>query len=269
MYWPVIAGQTVFPVQTAIRYKIPLIIWGAHQGIEQVGMYSHLNEVEMTRRYRKNHDLFGFEADDLLSQFDTLKEADIWQYRYPDDADINALGIRGIYLGNYIRWDPKAQHEIMVRSGFRAASCQRTFDKYDFADCFNYMNIHDILKIYRHGYSKVTDHACREIRFKRLTRETAIQLVSYYELQEVKYLDLFCEWLGIDEWSLQFILNQFRSPKYWKQNSPSDWAYDGLSKRLISEYSLINNNLININSLNYDINEANFGNKYITLGKGI
>ena len=27
MYWPCIAGQTVFPVQTAVDLKIPLIIW--------------------------------------------------------------------------------------------------------------------------------------------------------------------------------------------------------------------------------------------------
>ena len=33
MYWPCIAGQTVFPVQTAISYRIPLIVWGAHQGV--------------------------------------------------------------------------------------------------------------------------------------------------------------------------------------------------------------------------------------------
>ena len=62
IYWPCMAGQTVFPVKTAINYKIPLIIWGAHQGLEQVGMYSHLNQVEMNRRYRKEHDLMGFEA---------------------------------------------------------------------------------------------------------------------------------------------------------------------------------------------------------------
>ena len=46
-------------------------------------MFSHLHNVEMTRRYRKDHDLMGFEADDLLSIFDNLNEEDIWQYRYP------------------------------------------------------------------------------------------------------------------------------------------------------------------------------------------
>jgi hypothetical protein len=165
VYWPVLAGHTAFPVQIATRFKIPLIIWGAHQGVEQVGMFSHEHEVEMTRRYRKDHDLFGMEADDLLSVFDILKEEDVWQYRYPDDQQLNEVGVRGIYLGNYVRWDPKTQHEEMVRMyDYMGASFARTFDTYDFVDCFNYMDIHDILKLYKHGYSKVTDHACREIR---------------------------------------------------------------------------------------------------------
>ena len=66
IYWHCIAGQTVFPVQIACKFKIPLIIWGAHQGVDQVGMFSHTDEVEMTRKYRKEHDLMGYEAEDLL-----------------------------------------------------------------------------------------------------------------------------------------------------------------------------------------------------------
>ena len=61
-------------------------------------MYSHEHEVEMTRQYRKDHDLMGYEADDLLSDFDVLTERDIWQYRYPEDEELNSIGVRGIYL---------------------------------------------------------------------------------------------------------------------------------------------------------------------------
>ena len=104
IYWHILAGHSVFPVQIAAKYKIPLIIWGAHQGLEQVGMYSHYHEVEMTRRYRKDHDLMGFEAEDLASVFDNINEEDIFQYIYPDDFTINQIGIRGIYLGNYVRF---------------------------------------------------------------------------------------------------------------------------------------------------------------------
>jgi N-acetyl sugar amidotransferase len=224
IYWPCLAGQTVFPVQTAVRYKVPLIIWGAHQGLEQVGMFSHEHEVEMTRRYRKDHDLMGKEADDLLSMFDTLSEEDIWQYRYPDDADLAHIGVRGIYLGNYVRWDPKAQHEAMVRQyGYKGAAFGRTFDTYDHVDCYNFMSVHDHIKYLKHGYSKVTDHACREIRHGRLSRERALALVRHHETQPIAHMDKFCEWLGVNVRALAFIFDQHRNPKIWQKTAPGEW----------------------------------------------
>ena len=225
IYWPCLAGQTVFPVQTAVRYQVPLIIWGAHQGLEQVGMFSHEHEVEMTRRYRKDHDLMGYEADDLLSTFDTVTEEHIWQYRYPDDADLHGVGVRGIYLGNYVRWDPKAQHEAMVAThGYKGARFARTFDTFDYVDCFNYMDLHDALKTAKHGYSKVTDHACREIRHGRLTRDEGLALVRAYEDRPLQHLDKFLKWLGIDESGLNFIINEHRGAHAWEETKPGRWA---------------------------------------------
>jgi N-acetyl sugar amidotransferase len=224
MYWPCLAGQTVFPVQTAMRYKVPLIIWGAHQGLEQVGMFSHEHEVEMTRRYRKDHDLMGREADDLLSLFDTLRDSDIWQYRYPDDGDLAAIGVRGIYLGNYVRWDPLAQHRAMVAThGYEGASFARTFDTFDHVDCWNFLDVHDQVKRLKHGYGKVTDHACREIRHGRLTREQGAALVLRHADRAPQQIDLFCEWLGVDPQGLQFVLDRHRNPRYWRQGSPGQF----------------------------------------------
>ncbi|WP_319245061.1 N-acetyl sugar amidotransferase [uncultured Propionivibrio sp.] len=232
IYWPCIAGQTVFPVQTAVRYGIPLIVWGAHQGLEQVGMFSHEHEVEMTRRYRKDHDLMGCEADDLLCIFDTLREEDVWQYRYPDDRSLHATGVTGIYLGNYVRWDPKAQHEEMMRRyGYRSAACARTFDCYDHVDCYNYIDLHDQIKLYKHGYSKVTDHACREIRHGRLTRVQALALVRRYEQVPSRFSKLFMDWLGVTESSLQFLMDQHRNLRHWTSTEPGQWAFKGASTR--------------------------------------
>lgn len=270
IYWPILAGQTVFPVQTAVRYKIPLIIWGAHQGVEQVGMFSHEHEVEMTRRYRKDHDLMGYEADDLLSIFDTLKDEDIWQYRYPDDSRLNSVGVRGIYLGNYIRWDPKAQHEEMITNfGYCTSKFLRTFDTYDYVDCFNYMDLHDQLKLYKHGFSKVTDHACREIRHKRLSRKDGLMLIKKYEQIRPNYSKLFLEWLGVNERSLEFIINQHRNPKFWTQSQFGQWEFNGWSmQNYDNNLDLTQNSdppeIFKIN----DSLESDKESKYITIGKG-
>ena len=230
-------------------------------------MFSHEHKVEMTRRYRKDHDLMGYEADDLLSIFDTLKEEDIWQYRYPDDSDLNAIGVRGIYLGNYVRWDPKAQHEKMISEyGYRTSKFSRTFDTYDYVDCFNYMKLHDQLKLFKHGFSKVTDHACREIRHGRLTREEGFGLIKKYEQAPAEFSQLFLDWLGMTQRSLQFLLDQNRNKKFWREKSPGVWEFQGWS--MLQEVNgSIPKVLPNI-FISSDKLASNESLKYITVGKG-
>lgn len=266
MYWPCLAGQTVFPVQTAVHYRIPLIVWGAHQGLEQVGMFSHEHEVEMTRRYRKDHDLMGREADDLLSIFDSLREEDIWQYRYPDDSDLHRVGVRGIYLGNYLRWDPKAQHEQMIRThGYGSARFDRTFDCYDHVDCYNFMDIHDHIKLLKHGYSKVTDHASREIRHGRLTRAQGAALVQQHRMAGLGNVDLFCDWLGVDRHALDFMLDRHRNPLFWAEASPGRFVPAATLSADGEEAARTDTDIGFVANSSLEVDRPR---RYITVGKG-
>lgn len=270
IYWHCLAGGTVFPVQTAISHGIPLIIWGAHQGLEQVGMFSHEQEVEMTRRYRKDHDLLGYEADDLISNFDVLGEDDIWQFRYPLDADIAKVGVRGIYLGNYCRWDSRAQHEEMIEKyGYRTSRFTRTFDCYDHVDCFNYMGIHDLLKFYKHGYSKVLDHASREIRHGRISRGEAFKLVEKYQFGKVENISEFCQWLGLTPKGLCFMLDRHRNLNFWRQDIFGNWVFN-LPHTMLEN---TNPKVVGFNGYEdgYKVTNAlneNHSQSYITIGKG-
>ena len=224
MYWHCLAGHTVYPVQIAVKFKIPLIIWGAHQGVDQVGMFSHLDEVEMTRKYRKEHDLMGFEAEDLIDDFDNITASDVVSFCYPDNQELEQVGVRGIYLNNYIRWDSRAQHERMIREyGYETAPQTRTFDTYNDVDCWSYSDVHDYIKWVKHGYGKVLDHACREIRLRRMTRKQGVEITMKYQSRKPKNLQLFLEWLGITENAFHYIVDQHRNDCIWERDEKWNW----------------------------------------------
>lgn len=275
IYWHCIAGQTVFPVQIAVKFKIPLIIWGVHQGVDQVGMFSHENEVEMTRKYRKEHDLMGFEAEDLIDDFDSITEADIVQYKYPDDKEIERVGVRGIYLSNFIKWDSKLQHEQMIKLyNYETKKLTRTFDTYNDVDCYNYADVHDYIKLIKHGYGKALDHACREIRLKRLSREEAIQLVKRNMFEPPKHLSLFLDWLGITENSFYYIINQFRNKKFWIKQDDWEWKYnfDILNSifNCTDDQSICENNSLSMPAFEQtnSYKSTDSASKYILIAKG-
>lgn len=222
MYWHCLAGQTVFPVQVAVRFKIPLIVWGVHQGCDQVGMFSHLDEVEMTRKYRKEHDLMGYEAEDLIGAGEGLNESDVRLFVYPHDKEVERVGVRGIYLSNFIRWDTKEQHELMIkRYCYETSHQRRTFDTYNDVDSFVYSDLHDWIKQLKWGYGKVTDHASREIRLMRLTREEGVNLVRRYQdiPPDPRRLKVFLQWLGLGEKELFEILEFHRNRSVWKKTN--------------------------------------------------
>jgi len=235
IYWHCLAGQTVYPVQMATKLKIPLIVWGAHQGLDQVGMFSHLNEVEMTRKYRKEHDLMGYEAEDLINDFDNITEKDIATFQYPDNREIEQVGVRGIYLNNYLRWDSRKQHEMMIRKyGYETASQARTFDTYNDVDCWNYSDVHDYIKVIKYGYGKVVDHACREIRLRSMSRAMGIKLVKKHMVAKPRNVKLYLDWLGITENALHYIIDQHRKTSLWRRNEKWNWEMkDNYIKRLV------------------------------------
>ena len=224
MYWHILAGSTVFPIQTAVKLKIPLIVWGVHQGCDQVGMFSHLDEVEMTRKYRKEHDLMGIEAEDLVGKDHALTLTEMLPYTYPHDKELESVGVRGIYLSNYIRWDSTAQHELMIgKYDYETMVQQRTFDTYNDIDCFHYSGIHDYMKFAKWGYGKVTDHATREIRLKRMTREEGIDMVKRYQTVHPKDISLFLKWIDMTENELWGLIDKFRDERIWQKNERENW----------------------------------------------
>ena len=224
MYWHVLAGSLTFPVQVAVKFRIPLIVWGVHPWSDQTGMYSHLDEVEMTERCRKEHGLMGIAAEDIVSAADGITRADVQPFVYPYDNELEVVGVRGIYLSNYIRWDSKAQHEKMIETyGYEAARQQRTFNTYEDVHCFHSAGLHDYIKYLKYGYSKVTDHASREIRLRRMSREAGIDMVNQYSEVKPSDLTMFLDWAEMKEKEFMSCVWVRRDPTIWSRQSDDEW----------------------------------------------
>ena len=224
IYWQALAGYLTFPVQVAVRFRIPLVIWGVQPWSEQTGMFSHLDESEMTERIRKEHGLMGMSAEDLIDITAGISRSDVQPFVYPYDNELEAIGVRGIYLSNYIRWDSKRQHEQMIDVyGYESATQQRTFNTYEDVHCFHSAGVHDYIKYLKYGYSKVTDHASREIRLKRMTREEGIAEVLKYTERKPVDLPLFLEWAGVTEQAFFNAVSNRRDPRIWERTSSGEW----------------------------------------------
>lgn len=266
IYWHCLAGNQSFAVQTSIKNKIPLIIWGAHQGIEQVGMFSHKDEVEMTKRYWIDHDLSNLKPENILNDEDSeVREEDLTSFFYPSFKDLINNGTRGIYLGNYIPWNSKKQNELMIKKyNYKTIKNKRSFDNYQYFDCYNYLNLHDLLKFYKHGYSKVTDQVCREIRWKRITKQEGINIIKFYENKKIQNIDLFLKWIGLSDLdSFMDLTKSFKNEKFWKKTDIKKFK-----KKVCSDYYKKTNINLSIRFINNPGKVTSKKKGYIYFGKG-
>jgi N-acetyl sugar amidotransferase len=271
IYWHVLAGYLTFPVQIAVKFRIPLIIWGVQPWSEQTGMFSHLDESEMTDRCRLEHGLMGISPEELLNN-EKLNYKDLLSFIYPDDKDIESVGLRGIYLSNYLRWDAKTQHEKMIDMyGYETSAQERTFNTYEDVHCVHSAGLHDYIKYLKLGYSKVTDHATREIRLGRMTREEGIQLVENYTEKKPSDLNIFLNWLNISEDFFYESINKFRDNRIWEYNKKK-WILKDKVSNHIFDNGVENARINSYSDCNYRLTsgekEVQKSTSYLLMGRG-
>ena len=224
MYWHVLAGSQTFPVQVATKLDIPLIIWGVNGWLDQVGMFSHLDQVEMTKKVRKEHALRCLDAEALDGESEKITRKDLQAFTYPSDEQLERSRVRGLYLGNYVFWDSQKQIEAMIdKYGYETSAQERTFNRYESIYCWNSASVHDYIKFLKYGYGKVTDHASRDIRLKRISREEGVRLVSEYQSIKPAALKKFLEWAEMSEEEFMACIDRFRDPRAWKRNASGEW----------------------------------------------
>ena len=228
MYWHVLAGSQTFPVQVATKLDIPLIIWGVNGWLDQVGMFSHHDRVEMTKKVRKEHALRGFDAE-VLDRIGTgISTKDLQAFTYPSDRQLENSRVRGIYLGNYVFWDSQKQIEAMIaKYGYETHTQERTYNLYESIHCFNNASVHDYVKYLKLGYGKVNDHVARDIRLKRMNKARGLELIQQYLEVKPAALPIFLDWVSMSEEEFFACINPFRDSRAWQKNRKGEWECIG------------------------------------------
>ncbi len=207
VYWPYQAIKTAYPVRLALEMKIPLIVWGGLQATEQTGKFSHHDMVEMSGWGRVQHDLFCVDEEDFFGTGAQISDRNQYHYIYPPIKQ--AKKVTGIYLSNYMRWDPWKQNKDMLKYGFSPENSIYTFDQFERAGSSVFYTIHDVLRFEKHGYRKVRDQLSREIRHKRITRLDADMLYKNLSVKKVDIVPFF-KWLGATKTGIKL----FTSKRY-------------------------------------------------------
>ncbi len=224
--WHYHAGIMTFPIQVAIKYKIPLMIWGEEGFSELTGMFNQDDMVEFTKKKRQEHDMRGFEPEDLVNDPDSgLSARDLAAFFYPTDEELEEVGLRGIYLSNYLNWNAREQTELMIEKyGFETAQKRdRTFNLYDKLEDIHANGVHDYLKYLKFGYGRATDDASTEIRHGRMTREEGIAKVMKHDPARPADLDLYLDFVGITEEEFEQTVDHLRDTSIWEKDADGNW----------------------------------------------
>ena len=239
--WHAHCGIFTTPIQVAVRYKIPLILWGEHGFMDLGGMYSYNDFVEFTAKHRKEHALRGYDWYDFTDEGlenmgmgafkEGLKSKDLLWAQYPSDEEIDEVGVRGLYLSNFVDWDANRHTKLVIDEyGWEPARqpFERTYRTMSNLDDMHENGIHDYMKFVKLGYGRGTDHACKDIRGGIMTREQGIEMVRKYDsVKPRRDLERWLSYVDMTEEEFDFIADGFRDSRVWRVEN-GQWVKDNI-----------------------------------------
>ena len=228
--WPNHIGIFTIPIMFAVKFNIPLVIWGENSQQEYGG--PDLESVEkriLDRKWLEEFGgLLGNRIQDMIG-VDGLTEKELSPYFYPSDEDINRVGVTGIFLGAYFFWDARKQLEIIKNHGFSVKEdgpIEGTYTNYENLDeCL--VGLHDYLKFVKYGFGRATDHVGIDIRNKRMTREEGLELVKKYDGKYPHFaISKFVEFSGLLKFEIDKVIDSFTNPVLYAQDENGNFIKD-------------------------------------------
>jgi N-acetyl sugar amidotransferase len=216
------------PLNIAVRFEIPLVIWGENSAFEYGAASDAHTGLQLNAEWLSTYGVtHGTTANDWIDG--ELSAKDLAAYFGPDAAQMDRAGVRAIFLGYYLQWDPQETRRTAAAHGFMESATGPRTGYYAFADIDDdFISIHHWLKWYKFGFTRLFDNLALEIRNDRMTRAEALDVIRDRGCAApLDDIASFCEFANLPLDEFWDICERFRNPAVWKRRADGVWHIPG------------------------------------------
>jgi len=214
---PFVIGISILVINFALKFGIPLIVYGEEGEEEYGGATSQVGKYKITRDYLVNYYYSGFDPSTYLDEF-TEEELKWW--RLPSEKEFEKSQLYLTHWSHYENWDPY-QHYLTAKKycNYQELPTRSIGTYTNFAQLDDDLqDLHAYMMYIKFGFGRCWSDACIDIRRGAMDRKQAIALVKAYdgEMPDVlvnKYLDYF----KMTEKEFWEVIDSFRSPDIWEK----------------------------------------------------
>jgi N-acetyl sugar amidotransferase len=212
--WHCHAGVGAFPLQVAVRWNVPLLVWGESIA-ESSGRASYYEPVRKFDREYFLHVSSKVGVEAMVGE--NVSRGELSAFETPSVEECERVGLLGIHLGDYVFWDDERQMEfVRDEYGWQEDAVEGTYKRYKSVEC-RMAGLHDYTKYLKRGYGRGTDHASADVRAGLLTREEGFELAKQHDAERPEILDYYLDITGLTEEEFYSIMARHRLPVLGEQ----------------------------------------------------
>jgi len=208
--WHCHNGVETFPLQVAVMYKIPLLVYGESAAEGVSGKATYYDPPPFDMEYFQKMSIKA-KVEEMVNEEISFK--DLKPFQIPSLGEIEKVGMVRIFLGDYIFWDAERQVELIKRLyDWREDEVEATYKKYKSVECVM-DGVHNFSKFVKRGFGRATDHASIDVRAGLLTREDGFEIAKKYDPKRPEALDHYLKITGMNEEEFLRICKSHRKGK--------------------------------------------------------
>ena len=207
--WHCHAGCGAFPLQVAVKFRIPLIVYG--ESVSESSGRSSYDEPTMPYD-REYFTRVSAKATPEEMACSYIAEDELCPFWLPSPEEMAAAELKGFHLGDYIFWDEERQMEFVRDTyGWKETDIEGAFKGFKSAECVM-PGVHDFTCYLKRGYGRSSWQAFADVRAGLMTREEGFELGKAIDPQRPEALDYYLQITGYSEEEFREIMARHRVP---------------------------------------------------------